>query len=78
MNIKKIFESLKLGNIAGMGAKGISIAPLFNLESEKNMKKIFNITKVILLKDGWWYCPECGNHNKNLNVYCNSCGLYRK
>lgn len=71
---KKIF-------FAGMGNKGSSIAPLGGMAiqnqakqfSDYKQKKSFPKIKIIPLEDGSWYCPLCGDKNKER--FCKGCGI---
>ena len=63
---KNYIKSLKLGSVAGAGAKGISIAPLAGIQLDKNTdanKNFKRVTKQYTLEDGSWYCPYCGTRN---------------
>lgn len=65
---------------AGAGQKGSSMAPLGAMAVEKqanslgNVKNSKNLVKVHPLKDGSWYCPDCGELNAKYTLNCKGCG----
>lgn len=77
---KGFLKSASWKNVAGMGSKGISIAPLFltlmenkDVFTESRMKKK-RTSIVIPLENGSWYCPDCGHHNRKYSFTCTDCG----
>lgn len=75
---KSFIKQLNFGSVSGAGAKGVSIAPIVSktIESQADEIKVKKKqrVKVIPLKDGSWYCPDCGQLNKSHSLYCKSCG----
>lgn len=74
-------RSMNLNGIAGMGMKGVSIAPLVAGAVEEQSKKEFKNSvkgskhvKTVPLEDGSWYCPDCGHHNNSFSIFCSGCG----
>lgn len=75
--IKNFVKSLKLGSVAGGGAKGVSIAPIAGMEVDKmsgSAQSFKSVRKSYSLEDGSWYCPYCGKKNKEHAVECGDCG----
>lgn len=66
--------------LAGMGAKGSSLAPLGAMAVEEQSKELGSVTthktlvKVLPLDDGRWYCPDCGELNDKRILSCKGCG----
>lgn len=73
---------LNLNGIAGMGMKGVSIAPLGAKSVQNQAKEEFKDTgaknsvhvKTVPLEDGSWYCPDCGEYNSSFALFCSGCG----
>lgn len=70
--------------IAGTGMKGVSIAPLAGMANDMKEEKSKNTVneesvsvKTVPLEDGSWYCPDCGQRNDSLNLFCSGCGRYK-
>lgn len=84
---KAIFgDSQTITKIAGMGAKGVSLAPLGTIAAENQGKEAFGQAdakvvrtnaKVIPLADGSWFCPDCGYYNNSQSQFCVNCEKYR-
>ncbi len=76
-NLKSFLNSLEFGSIAGTGQKGVSSAPLAGMHLDKENRKSTKSFSVVknhyLLEDGSWYCPYCGQHNKQIDFHCYSC-----
>ncbi|MGL5314604.1 MAG: hypothetical protein ACRC92_15240 [Peptostreptococcaceae bacterium] len=75
---KKLVKSLNFGSIAGMGAKGTSIAPLAGMDIDnKSLQREGNtserVSKSYSLEDGSWYCPYCGKKNTRGQFLCGDC-----
>lgn len=77
------FEGLRLEGIAGMGGRGISIAPATSIIMEKGHKFVGESVSgrksgsiVVPLDDGSWYCPDCGHYNRKHVIICPDCGKY--
>lgn len=77
--IIKIIKSFNFGSIAGMGSKGVSIAPLIgmNLDKSKNIDNFDKVKKKHSLDDGSWFCPYCGQKNKINNLFCKNCSRFK-
>ncbi len=78
--VKDLVKDLKLGSLAGLGSKGVSVAPIvgIDMDSKNTSKKdIPLVKKRHILEDGSWYCPYCGMKNKKQNSYCNDCAMDR-
>lgn len=80
---KSFFHNLRWGNVAGLGSKGISIAPLTltlmennHTFTEKSESKNKSNSIVIPFEDGSWYCPDCGHYNQKYSFLCADCGKY--
>lgn len=80
---KSFFQNLRLGGLAGMGGRGVSIAPLTltlkennNSFTERSVKKRKSSSVVVPLEDGSWYCPDCGHYNQKYTLSCPDCGKY--
>lgn len=75
---KKLFN---LNGIAGMGMRGVSIAPLAAKAVKKHADQEFNNTtirssvraKTVPMKDDSWYCPDCGQYNDSFTLFCSGC-----
>lgn len=86
-SLKDIFrDSQTITKIAGMGAKGVSLAPLGIITAENQGKEAFGQAgakivrtnaKVIPLADGSWFCPDCGYHNQSQSQSCINCEKYK-
>ena len=75
-SIKNFVKSLKLGSVAGGGAKGVSIAPIAGMEVDKmsgSAQSFKPVRKSYSLEDGSWYCPYCGKKNKEHDMECGDC-----
>lgn len=73
---EKLRDSLKninFGNVAGAGSKGVSVAPLFAINSKSKIKKIKIVTNKHSLADGSWFCPYCGEKNYKESSECRNC-----
>jgi predicted amidophosphoribosyltransferase len=73
--------SFNLSGLAGMGMKGVSIAPLAArtveaqaTEEFKNSKISTAYVKTVPLEDGSWYCLNCGKYNSSFTLFCSGCG----
>lgn len=74
--------ALNFNGVAGNGMKGASIAPLAAMSAEKSGRQEFAASgskssqrvKTVPLRDGSWFCPDCGEHNKPSQMFCNGCG----
>lgn len=69
------------GLLANLSNKGFSLAPITAIAIEGQGKEMTGQTdrhkplvKVVPLKDGRWYCPDCGKLNQKINKYCYDCG----
>lgn len=81
MDFKTLVDRLDLKDIAGAGAKGVSIAPMAGRVVEKQAKdaggengRKSRTAKVVPKSDGTWFCPDCGEHNKRGVRSCYGCG----
>jgi len=74
-SLKQFIKSINWGSVAGLGNKGVSIAPLVGMESDKykNINSYNRVNKSHSLKDGSWYCPYCGTKNTMTNFSCINC-----
>ncbi len=77
-SLKKFASNLQFGSLAGMGSKGVSVAPIVGVEMDKAHNNKFHANKVKVLKhfvldDGSWFCPYCGNKNKRTDKLCVEC-----
>ena len=70
-SIKKFLKNANLNGLAGMGMKGVSLAPL---AGKNTTIKKSNHVKTVALEDGSWYCPDCGKHNSPFTSFCSGCG----
>lgn len=76
------FKGMNFGGIAGLGSRGVSIAPATQLtmeisgKFEKYSKSKKKTVMVVPLEDGTWYCPDCGQYNKSHSYICLGCGSY--
>lgn len=81
--LRAFFRGADFSNLAGMGARGVSIAPLGKMAVDNlskqwgNKKNPSGCVKVVPLEDGSWYCPDCGFHNARHALYCGDCGRYK-
>lgn len=82
-SLKVLVKSFNIGSIAGIGAKGVSIAPISAMKNEQAKRPISSENsrndkiQVIPLKDGTWFCPYCGNHNQQYELFCKNCGKFK-
>lgn len=77
IGIKRFFKSFNANGLAGAGNKGVSIAPLgaMAVENSKTANhKAKSPVKIIYLDNKNWYCPDCGELNKNGALICSGCG----
>ena len=81
MDFKTLVDGLDLKDVAGAGAKGVSIAPMAGRVVEDQAKdagakasKSGRAVRVVLKSDGTWFCPDCGEHNKRGVRICKGCG----
>lgn len=80
-DFKALVDSLDLKDIAGAGAKGVSVAPMAGRVIEGQAEaagakanKNSTAAKVVLHDDGTWFCPDCGEHNRTGVRICKGCG----
>lgn len=81
---KEFLDSLDLKDIAGIGTKDLSMAPMAGRVIEDQGKEVMqpgarqaNKARVVPLPDGKWFCPDCGELNKVESRSCYSCGRYK-
>lgn len=74
-SLKKFIKSFNFNNVAGLGQKGVSIAPLAGMKKSPNLNDnhVKLVKKSHSLEDGTWFCPYCGNRNKTINYECSNC-----
>lgn len=80
-DFKTFLDGLDLKDIAGAGAKGVSVAPMAGRVIEDQAKESGGKTgsnrrtaRVVPKSDGTWFCPDCGEHNKRGVRTCFGCG----
>lgn len=81
---KEFLDSLDLKDVAGIGTRGLSIAPMAGRVIEDQGKEVAqpgvrqaDKARVVPLPDGKWFCPDCGELNKVESRSCQSCGRYK-
>ena len=80
-SFQKLVSSFDFGNVAGAGMKGTSIAPLTSLgQKERKLagKPNQEVIKRLILEDGKWFCPQCGQKNIQYDFQCTNCGSVYK
>ena len=70
------FRTLHFDSLAGAGAKGSSLAPLFTSDvlGEEPSDPPRPGARVKPLADRSWFCPDCGFHNGPDSLFCRGCG----
>lgn len=77
---KRIFPLLTGGIFASISNKGFALALLTAMavegqarEMQRQGKRAGHLVKAVPLKNGDWYCPDCGELNRNYSI-CHGCG----
>lgn len=77
---KRGFSLLAGGMFASITRRGASLAPLTAIAVENQSQSMAQkarhakpLVKVIPLKNGSWYCPDCGQRNISHSI-CHGCG----
>lgn len=75
-SIRNTFKGADIGSLAGMGQKGVSLAPLLSDTAQGKQENVPLQRKVVLKKTNMdrFYCTYCGAENRKGSYTCNDCG----
>lgn len=74
---RRFLSSTQGGVIASMANPALGLATFVGMQIDQTSKSTVRrqrSVKVSPLKDGRWYCPDCGCLNRKFDIYCSGCG----